>query len=75
LLVSRMQWGCWWKTMLSSSKTNWKYLWEKQTGIQVRLKRTTQMQSNIELSVNYFAAANLFDHNLVTPQLCFRFGW
>jgi hypothetical protein len=49
--------------MLSSSKTNWKYLWEKQTGIQVRLKRTTEMQSNIELSVNYFAAANLFDQN------------
>ncbi len=75
LLVSRMQRGCWWKTRLSSSKTNWKYLWEKQTGIQVRLKRTTQTQSNIELSVNYFAAANLFDQNSVPPQLCFWFGW
>ncbi len=75
LLVSRMQRGCWWKIMLSPSKTNWKYLWEKQTGIQVRLKRTTQTQSNIELSVNYFAAANLFDQNSVSPQLCFWFGW
>jgi uncharacterized membrane protein len=33
------------------------------------------MQSNIELSVNYFAADNLFDQNSVPPQLCFWFGW